>query len=317
MLKRFAFGILIAVALSGMPGPALAEPSFDCQKAATKVEQMICATPSLGQLDWEMNELYTKNVGGPAKWLSRLQANWLAQRNRCGDAACLSASYHGQVEKLEGLKDLDWDNESAYGAVIDIAKDQGAVERGQQAWRSSLDRCADMACVESSFAQRQAVLESLKKTVARAGMKKYVNKALGIGFDYLENRTVVACSKPDCVQLMGRAMGMGSPYLLEIGVIDGNLRTAAGTLWERRGKKWFTSGRGGYETEVEDYTDGWKGLHAITICGFSDRNGFHGAGECNTYLRSNGKRAVIIRDDGVSGRDGASATTISTIHFIR
>ena len=317
MLKRFAFEILMAVALFGIAGRACADPSFDCEKALTQVENMICATPALGQLDREMNESYAKDLGAPAKWLSRLQANWLAQRNKCADAACLTMSYQGQAQALEALKFLGWDNESAYDAVIDIAKDQDALIRGQRAWRSSLDRCADTACVQRSFAQRQAALESLKNSVARAGMKRYVNRALGIGFDYLENRTVLACSEPDCVQLMGRAMGMGSPYILEIKVVDGNLAAAAGTLWERRGGQWFASGRGGYESPVEDYTEGWKGLQAATMCGFGDHNGFHPSGECNTYLRSNGKRAVIIRNDGVSGKDGASLKTVSTVHFLR
>ena len=46
------------------------------------------------------------------------------------------------------------------------------------------------------------------------------------------------------------------------------------------------------------------------MCGFHDRNGFHAAGECNTYLCSNGKRAIVVRDDGVSGKAEASAVTI-------
>ena len=66
------------------------EPSFDCKKASTKVEKMICSSSELAQEDKELNELYNK-------YLKELQAskysnirdsiikgqrNWLKGRNR-------------------------------------------------------------------------------------------------------------------------------------------------------------------------------------------------------------------------------------------
>lgn len=36
------------------------EPSFDCKKASTKVEKMICSDAELAKSDKELNELYNK-----------------------------------------------------------------------------------------------------------------------------------------------------------------------------------------------------------------------------------------------------------------
>lgn len=317
MPKRFSIIALLTAALCAIAGAAGAGPSFDCELATTKVENMICASQQLGDSDQEMARLYTKSMGGSSAWLTRMQARWLASRNKCGDAACLAASYRERIQQLDAIKMLLWDSDSAYAGVLDIAKDQATLIRGQQAWRKTLDQCSDLACLERNVAQRVALLDRLKESVARAGTKRYLSRALGIGFDYLENRTVLACSEPNCVRLVGQAMGEGSEAILEISVVDGSLDAVAGSMWERNGKEWHAQGRGGSEGEVEQYTGSWEGLHATVMCGFSDRNGFHAEGECNTYLRSNGKRTVIIRDDGASGKDDASATTISTIHFLR
>ena len=295
----------------------ISSPSFDCGKASTGVETLICATPHLGVLDVEMSELYEKAIPAPARWHRRLQLKWLAQRDGCSDSACMGALYKSRIEQLGVLKYLDWDNDTAFQGVLNIARNQAALLRAQQAWRRTLDKCADTACIERAYKQRNAALARLSKTVERAGMKKYVNRALGLGFHYLENRTVVACREPGCVQLIGAAMGMGSTFLLEIKVLKGDLEAVAKTIWQREGDGWVAIGRNADPSPVRAYKAGWQGLQASTMCGFHDRTGFHGGGECNTYLRSNGKRAIVVNDDGVSGKDEASMATVASIRFLR
>jgi uncharacterized protein len=320
MLKRFLIGSFLSVALSAQAEPA---PSFDCAKAASNVEKLICQSPELAELDREMATLYA--FGAPAiplwssriepNWMARIQALWLKQRDKCGDIDCLGASYQGHIENLDSLKFLDWDVETDYMAVLDIAKDQRAVMRDQQGWRKLLDRCIDMRCLEQAFAQRRTILSDLLKSVPRAGMKKYVNKKLGIGFDFLENRTVEPCDDADCVKLLAVATARDTPVILEIHVQEGSLSAAAHSIWKRRGAKWMAAGRFS-EAEVEPYSNGWQGLQATNECSYSDRSGMHAAGECNTYLRSNGKRAIIIRDTAVSGKDAASLATIASVRFL-
>jgi uncharacterized protein len=316
MTIRSALRLMLFAAMLALARGAQAEPGFDCEKAVTKVETLICRSDELSQLDWDMSKLYADTGAGRAPWYLRMQAHWLAQRNRCADAACLSASYRAHQDLLASIKAMDWDNENEFMGVLEVARDQGAVVAGQQGWRKTMARCADHACAKRAYAQRQAVLGKLKKTVARAGMKHYVNQALGIAFDYLENRSVSPCDEPDCVRLTGLAMEQGSPFMLQISVLDGSLDSAAASIWERRGGTWIAAGRGG-EVEAAQDVERWQGLHAATMCGFNDRNGFHAGGECNTYLRSNGKRAVIVRDDAASGKDDASMATIVSIRLLR
>lgn len=310
MLERLVFTVLFAIATCVQAQPS---PSFDCAKATTKVEKLICQSPDLAQLDADMGAMYKPGAG---KWYARLHAAWLARRNQCADAACLAAAYQAHTGQLESLNFLAWNNELVYVGVLDIASDQAAITREQQAWRKLLDQCADLACVTKTFADRDAALKALHKSVPRAAMKKYANPALGIGFDYLENRRVEPCGAANCVRLMGVATSDGSPAILEIRVQDGSLKEVAGSLWQRRGGKWMASGRFS-EAEVEQYSGPWKGLQATIECSFSDRNGMHAAGECNTYLLSNGKRAIVISDTAVSGKDPASLATIASMHFLR
>ena len=318
MSKYHACAFVIAL-LHGAAhaAPQISSPGFDCGKAHTRVETLICATPKLGVLDVEMSEPYEKAIPSPAKWHRRLQVKWLAQRDDCRDATCMEALYKSRIEQLGVLKYLDWDNETALHGVLNIARNQAALMRGQQAWRRTLDKCADTACIERAYKQRNDALAGLSKTVKRARMKRYVNRKLGLGFNYLENRTVIACREPGCVQLIGTAMGMGSAFLLEFKVLKGSLAAVADTIWQRDGGRWLAVGRNADPSQVQAYKAGWKGLHATTMCGFHDRNGFHGGGECNTYLRSNGKRAIVVSDDGVSGKDEASMATLASIHFLR
>ena len=64
------------------------EPSFDCKKASTKVEKMICSNAELAQEDKELNELYNKYIEFVSENLPdykdiviKAQRNWMRERN--------------------------------------------------------------------------------------------------------------------------------------------------------------------------------------------------------------------------------------------
>lgn len=64
------------------------EPSFDCKKASTKVEKLICSDAELAQEDKELNELYNKYMEFISKNLPdykdiviKAQRNWMKERN--------------------------------------------------------------------------------------------------------------------------------------------------------------------------------------------------------------------------------------------
>lgn len=94
--------LTIAVCLI-MFGGSAAAASFDCKKARTRAEKLICATPELSKADEELDRAYkaarraTKN----AKALREAQALWLRRkRDACADAACMRAAYERRVLEL-------------------------------------------------------------------------------------------------------------------------------------------------------------------------------------------------------------------------
>ena len=71
-------------------------PSFNCAKASTEVERLICGDKELSSLDVELNELYKKAMdsGKDTESLKGSQAEWQkSSRNKCDDKDCLVTAY--------------------------------------------------------------------------------------------------------------------------------------------------------------------------------------------------------------------------------
>jgi uncharacterized protein len=75
--------------------------SFDCAKAASVIEKLICADDQLSKLDERVAEAYKKLLPlDPSAWRSRQHA-WLThERNRCSDAPCLKTAYERRLDYL-------------------------------------------------------------------------------------------------------------------------------------------------------------------------------------------------------------------------
>lgn len=77
--------------------------SFDCTKAAAKVEKLICADPAVSELDSSLaNEYKAAQMrdGAPAA-LKTAQLAWLkSKRNTCADIACLHSVYEARLAEL-------------------------------------------------------------------------------------------------------------------------------------------------------------------------------------------------------------------------
>lgn len=97
--------IVLVPAISWLPQTAQANPSFDCNKASTQVENLICEDARLAQLDSELAEAY-KVALRDSPWASanrrirREQEIWLVRRDRCADANCLRHQYHNRIGAL-------------------------------------------------------------------------------------------------------------------------------------------------------------------------------------------------------------------------
>lgn len=93
----------VAIALTSLlvVAPAAAA-SFDCAKAVTIVEHLICDNPELSKLDDEMAAKYKAglNDSDPKRKdaLRRAQKLWLTVRNTCVSADCVESAYKIRLE---------------------------------------------------------------------------------------------------------------------------------------------------------------------------------------------------------------------------
>ena len=84
-------------------GAAAHAASFDCAKAQSAIEQMICDDPNLSRLDDELAANYKTALQDKAnaKVLQKEQIKWLKEINICPNAECVSWSYAGRIVELQ------------------------------------------------------------------------------------------------------------------------------------------------------------------------------------------------------------------------
>ena len=88
-----------------MAPPTCMAASFDCAKANTKREVLVCSDPSLSRLDERLAEAYrgARTRSTTPGIIIRWQRDWLksAQLTSCRDSACLSKAYTARIGLLE------------------------------------------------------------------------------------------------------------------------------------------------------------------------------------------------------------------------
>lgn len=93
--------ILTLFGLLALALPAQAA-SFDCAKASTKVEKLICSDDVLSKLDEELNAAYKTALQDEkqADSIKQAQKQWVKERNVCEDAGCLEMTYRSRIDEL-------------------------------------------------------------------------------------------------------------------------------------------------------------------------------------------------------------------------
>ncbi len=93
--------ILLAACLA-VPVCGAEAASFDCAKAATSVENAVCADPALSQADERMAQAYSKALGATLapRALRTDQMHWLASRESAGTLDDLRGSYDRRIAEL-------------------------------------------------------------------------------------------------------------------------------------------------------------------------------------------------------------------------
>ena len=112
--------------------------SFDCDKARTRVEKLVCGQAQLGELDERLNAAFTEAKKGlqptEANRLTQEQMQWLrSARNPCADEACLEKAYTARLNELDPFADSKLTCQEmqrwaarVFGAAIDLGSGFGS-----------------------------------------------------------------------------------------------------------------------------------------------------------------------------------------------
>ena len=93
---------VITVWITLWAGPAFAA-GFDCTKAHTTLERLICADKTLSNLDGQLSRLYNSVVSHSVnpEGIKRQQREWIRKvRDKCRSASCLKDAYQKRINEL-------------------------------------------------------------------------------------------------------------------------------------------------------------------------------------------------------------------------
>jgi uncharacterized protein len=97
---------LLATMFLVFASPPMLAASFDCAKAQSKVEKLICGNPAISELDGRLGKVYQgvleKVKPEEKQALANEQKHWLSQaRNVCAKETCLKHAYWSRLAALE------------------------------------------------------------------------------------------------------------------------------------------------------------------------------------------------------------------------
>jgi uncharacterized protein len=98
--------------------------SFDCAKAASRIEKLICSDAELSKLDEELSTAYKAALEDvkQAVLLKQWQRQWLKERNGCSDVDCVKQVYEVRLFTLQHIANTTSPSTSAGGASVNKSK---------------------------------------------------------------------------------------------------------------------------------------------------------------------------------------------------
>ncbi|MDQ1921125.1 lysozyme inhibitor LprI family protein [Massilia pseudoviolaceinigra] len=97
--------------------PLASAASYDCPKAVSNVEKMVCADPELSRLDDDLHGSYKRAVArvGDELAMRQWQRNWLKSQalNGCKTAQCVKVAYGTRVKLLDDAVPSRWTGQYA------------------------------------------------------------------------------------------------------------------------------------------------------------------------------------------------------------
>jgi uncharacterized protein len=140
---QYTLVILFMVCFGGEAFPA----GFDCPKAQTEVEKLICSNSRLSYLDEQMTIAYKKALAkqGRTSDLVSEQKEWIrSERNPCRSATCIEAAYVRRISRLteekEGVDSKPSSREKETGGTFSWLKSYDGKTTNSVCWN---DRFAE------------------------------------------------------------------------------------------------------------------------------------------------------------------------------
>ena len=99
--------LFIGTSTTGISQPLQAGPSFDCAKARSKSELIICSDRELSRLDLELSAIYSAakaTAENPAEFQKQAAAEWKAREQTCVDRACVVQWYQKRKLQLTAMQ---------------------------------------------------------------------------------------------------------------------------------------------------------------------------------------------------------------------
>lgn len=86
--------------------------SFDCGKAKSKVEHIICDNAEISKLDDELSATYSAALRSivQANSIKQEQKQWMKERSGCADAACVKQAYEMRLQGLSSVTEKSISN---------------------------------------------------------------------------------------------------------------------------------------------------------------------------------------------------------------
>lgn len=103
MIGRIAIAVFAITGLLFLFSPAAFAAGFDCAKASSVVEKLICADTELSKADEELSGLYERALASSAKpgEFKKEQISWIRTvRDPCRNKECLAAAYKKRIGVL-------------------------------------------------------------------------------------------------------------------------------------------------------------------------------------------------------------------------
>ena len=97
---EFRASVRLLIAFLALTASHIHAASFDCTKARSQVEHLVCDTPALSQQDETLAAIYKVALANDPAARQR-QVTWLREtRDRCNDAPCLAVAYQTQIQAM-------------------------------------------------------------------------------------------------------------------------------------------------------------------------------------------------------------------------